>query len=298
MSILNKQYSQLTTNFVAEGGVLWTRLKPVGVPCVTSELLEDLSNHHKAILGSGGRVLLDGQHHQIRYSILASSSPRVFNLGGQLSLFANLIRDHDRDALMKYAIHCIDVLHQRISNFDLPLITITLLQGDALGGGLEAALSSDIIIAEKGVKLAFPEILFNLFPGMGAYSLVARKTSAKFAERMILDGESYSAEELHAAGLIDVLADVGKGEQAVYEYIRLREHRSNGFVAVQHAARTYNPVTYQELVDITTIWVDAALNLNQRDLRVMDRFVRAQEKLFIHSKAISPSLPTEQEETV
>ncbi|BCK87892.1 fatty acid oxidation complex subunit alpha [Sideroxyarcus emersonii] len=170
----------------------------------------------------------------------------------------------------------------------MPVATITLLQGDALGGGLEAALASDIVIAERKCQLGFPEILFNLFPGMGAYSLIARKVSPKFAEKMILSGKIYSAEELHEAGLIDILAEEGKGVEAVNEYIKRQERRSNGFLAVQKARHRFNPLTYQELIDITIVWVDAALKLNEKDLKVMDRFVRSQEKLFLHPQ-VQPS---------
>lgn len=212
-------------------------------------------------------------------------------MGGQLALFRELIRSRNRDALLHYATKCIDVIYQRVHHFGLPLATITLLQGDALGGGFEAALTSDIIIAERSSQMGFPEILFNLFPGMGAYSLVARKVNPKFAEKMILSGKIYSAEELHEAGLIDILVEDGKGVEAVNDYVKKQERRSNGFLAVQKARHRFNPVTQQELMDITTVWVDAALKLNEKDLKVMDRFVRSQEKLFLQPQVL-PSMST------
>lgn len=286
--LLKAEYSQLRTEFDPEYGVLWTLVSQDAVPCVTPELLQDLGDHHQFIESSRGRLLLDGEFHDIRYSVLASITPGVFNLGGQLALFRQLIRQQDRDALLKYAVACIDVIFPRMRHFDMPVATITLLQGDALGGGLEAALASDIVIAERKCQLGFPEILFNLFPGMGAYSLIARKVNPKFAEKMILSGKIYSAEELHEAGLIDILAEDGKGVEAVNEYIKKQERRSNGFLAVQKARHRFNPLTYQELIDITIVWVDAALKLNEKDLKVMDRFVRSQEKLFLNSQPQAP----------
>ena len=279
--LLKAEYSQLRTRFDVEYGVLWTLVNQNAVPCVTPELLNDLGGHHNAIERSQGKLSHNEDLHEIRYSVLASITPGVFNLGGQLALFRQLIRSQDREALMRYAVACIDVIFPRMRHFDLPLATITLLQGDALGGGLEAALASDVVIAERKCQLGFPEILFNLFPGMGAYSLVARKVSPKFAEKMILSGKMFSAEELYDAGLIDILAEDGKGVEAVNDYIKKQERRSNGFLAVQKARNRFNPLTYQELIDITTVWVDAALKLNEKDLKVMDRFVRSQEKLFL-----------------
>ncbi|MFH0934679.1 MAG: crotonase/enoyl-CoA hydratase family protein [Pseudomonadota bacterium] len=279
--LMNFEYSQLRTSFDVENGALWTLVSQDAIPCVTPELLNDLDAHHKVIEKSRGNVLVGEQMHQIRYSVLASITPGVFNLGGQLALFRQLIRNQNRDALLKYATACIDVIFPRMRHFDLPLATITLLQGDALGGGLEAALASDVVIAERNCQMGFPEILFNLFPGMGAYSLIARKVSPRFAEKMILGGKMYSAEELHYEGLVDVLAEDGKGVETVNDYIRKQERRSNGFLAVQKARHRFNPLTYQELMDITSVWVDAALKLNEKDLKVMDRFVRSQEKLFL-----------------
>jgi DSF synthase len=278
---LEGNYTQVAIRFDRELGILWTLLNPGAVPCFNIGLLQELRHHHDAIEKSGGSLWINDQLYPIRYSVAASLVPGVFNLGGQLALFGQLIRNRDRDSLLHYATKCVDVVAQRALHFNLPLVTITLLQGDALGGGLEAALTSDIMIAERSSLMGFPEILFNLFPGMGAYSLVARKVGTKLAEEIILSGKLYSAEEFHDMGLVDILVEDGEGERAVHDYIEKQERRANGFLAVQKARHRYNPVTYQELMDITYVWVDAALKLSERDLKVMDRFVRSQEKLFV-----------------
>ena len=54
----------------------------------------------------------------------------------------------DRDELLRYGRACIDVLYRNYVGHDLPLTTISLVQGECLGGGFEAALSSDVIVAE------------------------------------------------------------------------------------------------------------------------------------------------------
>lgn len=278
---LKTKYSLFHTRFDTDYGVLWSIAKQDAVPCVTPEFLKELAEHQREIADSQGKLLVGKELHDIRYSVLTSITPGVFSLGGQLSLFRELIRSKERESLLKYAVACVDVVFPRTRHYNLPLATISLLQGDALGGGLEGALASDIIIAERSCQMGFPEILFNLFPGMGAYSLIARKVNPKFAEKMILSGKMYSAEELYEAGLVDILAEDGKGVEAVNDYIKKQERRSNGFLAVQKARHSFNPLNYQELIDITTVWVDAALKLNEKDLKVMDRFVRSQEKLFL-----------------
>jgi DSF synthase len=277
---LEIEYAQVTTRFDAEYGVSWVLMNPREVPCFNPELLGELQCYNRSIEYCGGQIWSGGELHTIRYMVYASLTPGVFNLGGQLALFRELIRKGDRQGLAHYAKLCIDAMAARVRHYDLPVVTISLVQGDALGGGFEAALTSDIIIAERSSQMGFPEILFNLFPGMGAYSFVARKIGHVQAEKIILSGKLYSAEELHEMGLVDVLVEDGAGEQAVYDYIRKQDRRCNGYMAVQKARHRFNPVTYQELMDIAAIWVDAALQLGEKDLKVMDRFVRSQQKLF------------------
>ena len=284
--LLETEYSELATRFDIENGVLWTLVDHAGVPCFTQKLLSEICHHHKSIESCGGQLHTSGATHNIRYSVIASLTPGVFNLGGQLSLFRKLIRNRDRETLLQYATLCIDAVAPRIGHFKSPIITIALVQGDALGGGLEAALTSDVIIAERRSLMGFPEILFNLFPGMGAYSLLARKIGARLAEKVILSGKTYKAEELYEMGLVDVLVEDGAGEQAVYDFIKKQERCAKGYAAIQQVKQRCSPVVYQELIDIATIWVDTALKLNEKDLRVMDYFVSAQEKLFAQSASV------------
>ena len=287
VSPLEMEYTQLSTRFDPEYGILWSFMNPQEVPCFNLNLLNELQRYHQSVEDSGGSIWVMEEARTLHYVVLASQIPGVFNLGGQLSLISQLVRKKDRQGLMHYATMSINAMMPRINHYNLPVITISLLQGDALGAGLEAALTSDIIIAERGSRAGFPEILFNLIPGHGAYSLTARKLGAAAAEKMILDGKIYSAEELHELGLVDVLIEDGEGEDAVYDYVRKQYRRSNGYLALQRARQRFNPVTYQELMDITTIWVDAALQLRERDLKVMERFIHSQKK-YVEPKITLP----------
>ncbi|MDO8413329.1 MAG: crotonase/enoyl-CoA hydratase family protein [Gallionellaceae bacterium] len=275
---LEMEYQQLSTRFDPEYGILWSFMNPQEVPCFNLNLLTELQLYHQSVEDSGGAIWVAEELRPIHYIVLASQTPGVFNLGGQLSLISQLVRMKDRQGLMHYATMSINAMMPRINHYNLPVITISLMQGDALGAGLEAALTSDIIIAERSSRAGFPEILFNLIPGHGAYSLAARKLGAAAAEKMILGGKIYSAEELHELGLVDMLIEDGEGEDAVYDYVRKQYRRSNGYLALQRARQRFNPVTYQELLDITTIWADAALQLRERDIKVMERFIHSQKK--------------------
>jgi DSF synthase len=211
--------------------------------------------------------------------VLASAVPGVFNLGGDLDLFKQLIERRDRQGLLRYGRACIDVLYRNYIAHELPVTTISLVQGACLGGGFEAALSSDVVIAEKNARFGFPEILFNMFPGMGAYSFLERRIGQRGAEELIASGKIYSAEEMAAQGVIDLVADNGNGEAEVAALIQRRSRSRNGLTGLAAARRRVHRIEFPELLDIVQIWVDSAMRLNPRDLKLMQRLVSRQNGL-------------------
>jgi DSF synthase len=269
---------QILTKFEPTQGISWVYMNPQNIPCFNRKLLSELREYHVEIEKNSGQILHGDKYHNINYLVLASNIPGVFNLGGQLSLFRDSIKNGDRHHLLDYATMCIDAMANRINHCQIPATTISLVQGDAMGGGFEAALTSDIIIAERSAKMGFPEILFNLFPGMGAFSFISRKIGVQTAQEMMLNGKIYTAEELFKMRLVDVVAEDGEGEDAVYKFVSKQSKRANGFHAVQKAKHRLNPVSYEELIDITKIWVDAALKLGDRDIKIMERLISTQEK--------------------
>ncbi|HZM33425.1 MAG TPA: crotonase/enoyl-CoA hydratase family protein [Burkholderiales bacterium] len=272
-----KGNSQYQTQFEPATGTIWGYFNPRGTACFSLGLLKDIRVHDEALTANNGQVEVGGQMMRASQYVLASRTPHVFNLGGDLALFVLLIKARDREALAHYARLCIDDLYPRIQNFSCPtLTTISLVQGDALGGGFEAALTSDVIVAEERAQMGLPEILFNLFPGMGAYSLLSRRIGMREAEQLILSGRILSAAKLHEMGVVDVLAPDGQGEAAVREWIAKNAKRRNGMQAVHRARALVQPVTREELDAIANVWVDAAMRLEDRDLKMMSRIVRAQ----------------------
>jgi DSF synthase len=266
-------YTQLTTYFDPHSQVAWGYMHSEPRPCFTPTLLQELLGWCHAVASQ----IDDPSQPDVRYMVTASSHPDVFNYGGDLNRFAELIAAGERDRLAQYAQACIEPLYLNAVHLNRPgLKSITLVQGDALGGGFECALSGNVLIAERGSKLGFPEILFNLFPGMGALSLLARRVGYQKAEQMILSGRLFLAEELHALGVVDVLAEPGEGEMAVHDYIRRESRSRNGALALRAAREVLQPIAHEELMRIAEIWVDAALRLEAKDLRMMERLVTRQ----------------------
>jgi DSF synthase len=279
--------SQYETQFEPATGTIWGYFNPRGTACFSLGLLKDIRVHDEALAMNGGKVDIDGDMHAANYYVCGSRAPGVFNLGGDLALFVLLIKARDREALAHYARLCIDNMHARIQNYSVPtLVTVSLVQGDALGGGFECAMSSDVLVAEESAQLGLPEVLFNLFPGMGACSLLARRIGLRAAEELILSGRVLGAAKLHEMGIVDVLAKDGTGESVVREWIAKSWKRRNGLQAVMRARQLVQPITRDELDAIAEVWVDAALRVEDKDLKMMSRIVRSQMRRMESGEAI------------
>jgi DSF synthase len=228
---------------------------------------------------SGGAIECQGERIPLEYAVLASKVPRVFNLGGDLSLFKRLIDAHDREGLLEYGRACVQVLYRNYLGHGLPITTISLVQGECLGGGFEAALSSDVIVAERQSRFGFPEILFNMFPGMGAYSFLERKVGKRVTEELISSGRLYSADDMLALGVVDLVVDQGRGEAEIGNFIRSRSRSRNAMAGIAAARRRVHKLDYEELLGVVEVWVDTALSLSSRDLKLMQRLVSRQNDL-------------------
>jgi len=270
--------SQFSCKYDRDAGALWSTWSPKGIPCFNLELLHDLER---------GSLLIENyfstnsETNPLHYIVLHSAIPQVFNVGGDLGYFQRLISVQDRAGLTEYARAAIDVQYRNYTAHGLRgVTTIALLEGDALGGGFESALSCEIIVAEKHVKAGFPEVLFNMFPGMGGMSFLARRVGRRVANDLVRSGRMYSAIELFDIGLIDHLVDTGSGRDEIRKIMCQRENQRAAHNAMNAVDRMIHPVELQELHDIVKLWVDCALGLDTRSLEWMQRLFQRQLAIF------------------
>lgn len=269
---------QLDCRMDEEHHALWTFMTPTERPNYNEAMLRDFETWQSEIV----RTLGD-RDPELRYLVLGSRFPRVFNYGGDLELFTKLILAGDREGLERYGKACVGILHRNMNGLGLPIITIALVQGEALGGGFESILSFDVVIAERGARFGLPEAMFGLFPGMGAHSFLSRRLGSAKAERMIRSGQIYSAEELYDLGLVHILVENGEGEAAAADYIRRNHRHHAGQLGARRAARLVDNISLSELEEIVEIWADSALGLNLNQLKMMGRLAGAQTKLSLAS---------------
>lgn len=274
-----EQFKHIKLHMDKSEGILWLYMDPEGRPCFSTELVREIIASHNTLMRNHGYYPAEEDIVKINYQVMTSPQGRPYNLGGDLELFLNCLRQRDRQKLTDYAKLCIDGLYPTSCNFQGAVTTIALVKGQALGGGFESALSSSIIIAERDARMGLPEVLFDLFPGMGAYQLLSRRLPQAQVERMIMSGKLYEAEELYEMGIVDILAEPGEGEAAVYEYVQRNQRRRNTQLAVQKVRQLSQPLSYHELMRVCHVWVDAAMQLTSRDLKVMERLVNAQYRM-------------------
>lgn len=263
------QLSQLSAWYEEGRKILWVLLHGQPRPCFNPELIADVANVMRAVSASGL---------PIDFWVTGSSVDGIFNTGGDLSYFAQHIRSGEHAALQAYAHSCVNILNDVMNGFGVEAITIAMIEGSALGGGYEAALAHDYVFAQEGVKLGFPEIAFNLFPGMGAYSFAARKANMRVAEELISTGVAYPAEWHHEKGLVDRLFAPGDAYQNTRTFIDTLRPKLNGIRAMLRTRKRVIPVTLEELLAVTDDWAQAAFKVEEKDLAYMERLVLLQNR--------------------
>jgi DSF synthase len=266
-SALARPYKYMRLDWNPEFGMLTTRIGVKPIQCYSLAALAELQQVFNDISANPGLV---------RHFVMASDVSGVFNFGGDLSLFVLLVRARDLESLRLYARRCIDLVWWLENAAHLGVHTTALVQGDTLGGGLESALLHHTVIFERSAQAGYPEVLFNLFPGMGAWNLTIRKAGFSVANEMVLSGRIYSAEQLHVRGVVDMVVDDGDGEAALEQSVRALEPRLRGKLAALQARRVAAPITFESLQNIVDQWAVTAMALTNRDLRLMERLARAQ----------------------
>ena len=265
----NERFTQLSGYYEEERRTVWMMLRAQPRPCFNHVLIEEIMNISWLVRQAGFAV---------DFWVTGSLVPGMYNVGGDLNFFVECIQNGRREALRAYARACVDCVHAASRGFDTGAISLAMVEGSALGGGFEAALAHHFVLAQRDARLGFPEIAFNLFPGMGGYSLVARRSGMKLAEELIYKGESHTAEWYAQQGLVDELFEPGQSYLSVRTFIDTLQPRLNGIRAMLRARQRVMQLPRSELMDITEDWVDAAFCLQPKDVAYMERLVQLQNR--------------------
>jgi len=268
-ALLGRPYRYIRLDWSSELSLLRIRTCVKPIQCYSLAAMSELHQVAADITATPGLV---------RHLVMTSDVPGVFNFGGDLALFVLLVRAGDRDSLRLYARRCVVLVWWLENAAARGVHTTVLVQGDTLGGGLESVMPFHKVVFERSAQAGFPEVLFNLFPGMGAWNFTIRKAGFQVAKEMILSGRLYTADELLRRGLVDLVVEDGEGEAAIDHVVRSVDPRLRGTLAALQAQRFAAPIHYESLTAIVDQWAEAALALTDRDLKLMERLARAQAR--------------------
>jgi len=146
--------------------------------------------------------------------IVRSSSPKFFSAGADVKSFA---RQDAEDSMAM-----IELAHQGLGRIaSIPKIFIALIQGHALGGGLEMALACDLRFAARGsYKLGTPEVTLGLLPGNGGTQRLPRLIGLSRALDLMITGRRITPGQAHALGIVDRLLPADRADAMTMEYAR------------------------------------------------------------------------------
>jgi len=168
-------------------------------------------------------------HDKVKVFILTGQGNRAFMAGGDIKSFPNLIQKGEVVAYKgsKFLQEPLDAI------MNLPHPTICVLNGLALGGGCELALSCDFRIAEEHIEVGLPEIKLGLFPGAGGTQRLSRLIGTSKAKELIFTGDSIPAIKALEIGLVNKVVKSGNGLQEAYALAhKISRHSSK---ALQYA---------------------------------------------------------------
>ena len=274
------QYETLSTRYDPDRRIMCYGLKPGPRPCFSEQMLFDIRALQQRVREWHDTAIERNEPAPIKFLVVHAETPCGSWLGGDLALFVECLRNRDRERLAAYANLAIEVLFNNYRQLEREICTVALLRGDSLGAAFESALSCDIVVAEEGARVGFPEVLFDLFPGMGAYSFLSRRASGSLVERMISGGRLYGCDEMAEYGGVDHLIAAGSGLPGVCDLIRRQSRRLGTLRGLHMMRRATQPVTFAELSEICAHWIDAAMALGEPAVRRMDQLARAQERRF------------------
>lgn len=174
-----------------------TLRRPEKLNAIDAEMIEALLQAVRAIERSDARV-----------AILCGERGRSFCAGGDIEAWSRL----DAEAFSRRWLRDGHDAFDALARLTVPLIAV--LNGHALGGGLELAACADLRIAEAHVKIGQPEPGLGIIPGWSGTQRATRRFGAQLVRRMALFGEVYTAEQALALGLVDQVVATGEGQAA------------------------------------------------------------------------------------
>jgi enoyl-CoA hydratase/3-hydroxyacyl-CoA dehydrogenase len=133
-------------------------------------------------------------------NIFITGSGKAFVAGADIKFFIDNIRANTIDNIVSFTKYCQDVF-EKIDKSRKKVVAV--LNGLALGGGLELALCADVILAAPKAVMAFPETGIGIYPGLGGTQRTQKRIGKEHTKYLIFTGDFISANDALKTGLVD-----------------------------------------------------------------------------------------------
>ncbi len=190
-------FEHIELEYIYDGQVLRLRFKEPPANVITAAMMKEISSVLKGLSSQKDlkALVLSGEGKNFSFGASVEEHTRE-QVGGMLPVFHKLI-----GALLR-----------------VPVPTLALVNGYCLGGGLEVAMACDVIFADEKAKFGVPEIQLGVFPPVAA-ALAPYKLGQFAAHSLIMSGETFSAEFLQSAGMLQKISPLGESEEILGQYI-------------------------------------------------------------------------------
>ena len=203
----------------------------------------------------------------------------IFNLGGDLALFKKLAEDKNLQKIQEYGYQCVKLIHRNLHMYQHNVIGIAIINGEARGGGFEAALSFERTVGVKNIKVSLPEYMMGFFPGMGAFEMLSRKVGYAKTKNIIMENINFTTDKLYEDGVIDALYDsYDDALRGVLKYIHLIKRNPNVFFALKKMEERENDIGYEALKNSVELWAEVVYNLKPIHLRKIEKILTFQNR--------------------
>ncbi len=147
-------------------------------------------------------------------AIVLRGAGKTFVAGADVRFFIQAIRDHEIQRVVDFTARTQDFF-RRIAACQKPVTAV--LEGLALGGGAELALTAHRVVATPDAAIGFPETGIGIYPGLGGTFRTTRRTGLELARYLLLSGRIVSARQAFAMGLVDELVPALEVDRAIAE---------------------------------------------------------------------------------
>ncbi|MGP8232826.1 MAG: crotonase/enoyl-CoA hydratase family protein [Methylovirgula sp.] len=271
--------AQIKLDYEPQIKTLWVTIAPEPKPVFTLGLVDSVSRLQRAIVSLWGKE--DYGQSPIRFFAYRAKGP-IFTFGGDLDFYLDCIGRGDRGALQEHARLSIEGVLGNATSLSGTAITMATIEGKGIGGGIDAPLSCNMVIAEEQTSFSYPEVKFNHFP-VASVAVLSRRVGTRAAHKLLSTGTEFTAAEFEALGALDAVAAAGQGEAWLRKFASetMPMHAARlGLYEAFHRRRAEE--FRSELIALAAAWTDHMLKLSPMEISRLQRISVGQDRMLQH----------------